>query len=336
MTSNNQAMIKSITTCVLMALAIGLLSCDEALRIDAPGNLVPKTVMEDATLPSIQVNGSHFHAETFGHPDSAMVIFLHGGPGADYRNGLPVKALADDGYFVVFYDQRGSGLSERHDKHSYSVDLMIDDLRAVIDYYKTAPDQQVFLIGHSWGGMMACAFVNQYPSEIAGVVFAEPGGFTSKILFAYGDQTRTPSMTSELLNDVVYLDQFLTGGENSHEVLDYKLNVISSTVFEKGNEEGIEGPSPFWRNGAVMLDALRIIAEEDGFDFTTNLDKYLPTVLFVYGENNKAYGLRGATEEASFFPSSSLAEIPDTGHEMFYFAWDNVHPVILQYLNSLK
>lgn len=67
-----------------------------------PGNLVPKTVDEDPNLPQINVNGTLLHAETYGNNDSAMVIFLHGGPGADYRNGLNAKGLANEGYFVVF------------------------------------------------------------------------------------------------------------------------------------------------------------------------------------------------------------------------------------------
>ena len=92
-----------------------------------PGNLVPKTVDEDPNLPQINVNGTLLHAETYGNNDSAMVIFLHGGPGADYRNGLNAKGLANEGYFVVFYDQRGTGLSERHNKSIFSIQIYLDD-----------------------------------------------------------------------------------------------------------------------------------------------------------------------------------------------------------------
>ena len=136
-----------------LLLVISQFSCTE-IDPNEPGALVPKTVDQDATLPSISVNGTMLHSETFGNPNNSMVVFLHGGPGADYRNGLNVKQLADNGYFVVFYDQRGAGLSKRHDKNSYSLQLILDDLNAVIEHYKTAPNQKVFLFGHSWGGML--------------------------------------------------------------------------------------------------------------------------------------------------------------------------------------
>jgi len=67
-----------------------------------PGNLVPKTVTEDLTLPAIEINGAHLHAQAFGDPRAPTVMVLHGGPGSDYRNLLSLQALADDGYRVVF------------------------------------------------------------------------------------------------------------------------------------------------------------------------------------------------------------------------------------------
>jgi proline iminopeptidase len=312
------------------------LSCEKELDIHEPGNLVPKTVMEDPSLPSITVNGTTLHAETFGNPDSSLVIFLHGGPGADYQNGLNVRQLADDGYYVVFYDQRGTGLSQRHDKNTYSIQLYLDDLTAVIGHYRTSPNQRVFLFGHSWGAMLTAAYINAYPDRIDGAIFAEAGGFNKQLLDEYGEVSRKLNLFSEITNDVLFYDQFLTGRENEHEILDYKLAIASSFSYAEGNDEGIEGPSPFWRNGATVLQAFMDIAENEGFDFTTNLNQYQTKVLFLYGENNKSYGLRFAEKEAAFFPKSEIIQIEDTGHKMIYFKWNSVYPVVLDYLNSLN
>lgn len=313
-----------------------LISCEKELDINDPGNLVPKTVVEDPSLPSVSVNGTTLHAETFGNPSNPMLVFLHGGPGGDYRNALIVKELANDGYFVVFYDQRGSGLSQRHNKNSYSIQLMFDDLTAVISHYRTSPDQKVFLFGHSWGGMLAAGYINQFPSQIDGVIFAEPAGITKKLFDEYGEASRRIEVFQEHVSDVVFIDQFITGGENDHNILDYKLNVASSFTYASGNIEGIEGASPLWRNGAVVLKALADIAEEDGFDFTTTLSQFHAKVLFLYSENNKAYGLDFAQSEAVFFSNTEIREIENTGHEMIYFHWTQVYPIVLNYLNELN
>ncbi len=310
-------------------------ACEEELYINEPGNLVPKTVIEDPALPSIAVNGTTLHSETFGNPEDAMVVFLHGGPGADYQNGINVKQLAENGYYVIFYDQRGSGLSQRHDKSSYSIQLYLDDLSAVIQHYRTSAMQKVFLFGHSWGAMVAAAYINTYPDMIDGAIFAEAGGFNKQLLDEYGASSRKLNLFSETTNDVLYFDQFLTGKENEHAILDYKMSLASSFSYAEGNDEGIEGPSPFWRNGAMVLEAFVDISENEGFDFTTNLDQYSNKVLFIYGEHNKSYGLKFAQKEAAFFPNTEIAQINDTGHEMIYFKWESVHPIVLNYLNSL-
>lgn len=313
-----------------------LLGCEEEKQIDQPGNLVPKTVDQDISLPSISVNGTQLHAEVFGDPNNPMLVFLHGGPGSDYRSSLNIKQLADDGYYVVFYDQRGSGLSKRHDQNSYFVQLVLDDLTDVIDYYRTSNSQKVFLFGHSWGAMVAAAYVNSYPNRISGVILAEPGGLNKKLLDEYGESSRKLELFSETTSNLFYLDQFLTGKENEHEILDYKMGIATSFSYAKGNDEGIEGPSPFWRMGTAVLNGFIDISENDGFDFTTHLDLYETKVLFLYGEMNKSYGLKFAQKEAAFFPSSEIAEVKGTGHEMIYFKWENVHPLVLNYLNSLK
>lgn len=312
------------------------LGCENEIDINEPGNLVPKTVDQDPTLPSISVNGTQLHSETFGNPNNPMVVFLHGGPGSDYRNGLNVKQLSDSGYFVVFYDQRGSGLSKRHDKNTYSIQLILDDLTQVINYYRSSDTQKVFLFGHSWGAMLATAYINKYPNSISGVILAEPGGLTKDLLNEYGEMSRKIELFSEATSNLLYVDQFLTGKENQHEILDYKFGISTSFSYTKGNKEGIPGPSPFWRIGTAVLESLTDIAENDGFDFTTNLDQYQTQVLFLYSELNQSYGLNFAQKEAAFFPSARIAEVKETGHEMIYFKWDNVSPIVLNYLNSLK
>lgn len=320
-----------------IAISISLFfGCETENDINSPGNLVPKTVDQDSSLPSIFVNGTQLHAETFGNPNNPMLVFLHGGPGSDYRNGLNVQQLANDGYYVVFYDQRGSGLSKRHDKNTYSIQLVLDDLTEVIKYYRTVPTQKVFLFGHSWGAMLATAYINEYPTLIDGVILAEPGGLNKKLLDDYGEMSRKIELFAEATSNLLYVDQFLTGKENQHEILDYKFGISTDFSYAKGNKEGIPGPSPFWRIGTTVLESFTDIAENDGFDFTTNLDQYKTKVLFLYGELNQSYGLSFAQKEAAYFPSSEIAEIKDTGHEMIYFKWENVHPVVLNYLNALK
>lgn len=322
---------------LLFAIITGLvfIRCT-SLDITEPGNLVPKTVDQDPSLPSIPVNNTLLHAETFGDPADPMIVILHGGPGSDYRSLLNCKAFAEDGYFVVFYDQRGTGLSEREGKDVYTLQLMLDDLTAVIAHYRSSPEQKVFLLGHSWGAMLATLYINMYPEKIAGAILAEPGGFNWQDAKDYISRTRELDFFNEDTNDFLYSDQFITGKEYEHDKLDYKFALQSAPENAPGNVLGNAGQYPFWRRGAIMAKALFDIADRDGFDWTQNLHNYHTKVLFIYSELNRAYGLAHAQNVSAAYPNVQLEETKGAGHEMIHFGWSHFYPVALTYLNELK
>ncbi len=92
------------------------------------------------------------------------------------------RALADAGYRVVTWDQRGHGRSARGDVSSYVIDRLGQDLDAVLRAH--APEGDLVLVGHSMGGMTVIALGEQYPEllrdRVTGVAFVgtSPGGLT--------------------------------------------------------------------------------------------------------------------------------------------------------------
>ncbi|MCK6649927.1 MAG: alpha/beta fold hydrolase [Bacteroidia bacterium] len=327
---------KILVACGLLLSAF-ISGCKKERIYNEPGNLVPKTVDQDATLPSIVVNGTKLHSEAFGHPDSSIVIIIHGGPGSDYRSLLNFKEFAHYGYRVVFYDQGGSGLSQRFPKSHYSdLQLVFDELSGVIAYYKTSAQQRVFLIGHSWGGILATAYINQYPTTISGVIVGEPGGFIWQDILDYVSRSRTVQITTELSNDNTYIDQFLSGKEDEHQILDYKYAIQSAADGNKDNPTGNEGSLLCWRFGSINSVALFELGERIKPNWTTNLNQFNTRVLFIYSQNNKAYGLDWAKHVSSAFLNVELFESVSAGHDMFSFqtGWNNTFPKMLDYLNS--
>ena len=182
---------------MLAVTALLFFSCEKERLINEPGNLVPRTVDQDQSLPSITVNGVMLHSEAFGNPDGTMIVCIHGGPGGDYRYMLNLKDLADYGYRVVFYDQIGSGLSQRFPKRSYTelgsgiLDMIYDELSGVIAHYRTSPNQKVFLMGHSWGAILATAYAGKHPNAVQGLAIAEPGGLKWDDVVEFVKKTRS-------------------------------------------------------------------------------------------------------------------------------------------------
>jgi proline iminopeptidase len=301
---------------IFAALALGAGCLDPG----EPGNLVPRTVTEDPTLPQIQVNGTHLHAEVFGPQTAPTVMVLHGGPGSDYRNLLPLKALADEGYRVVFWDQRGAGLSERHDGNTYTMAGYLEDLRQVVDM-TTTPGQPFVFIGHSWGAMYATWFINEhgdYGGRLKGAILSEPGAFTKAQLDAFLKRLMgSIQLTGEQFNDALWSEQFMSADDQARADYVFTMLAMRGAPAERHDPAN---PTPLWRSGAVVNKALLHLADQYGFDFTTHLEAFGHKVLFLRGELNTAATLEHQKELASSYADAEIVTIPGVGHEMIWEA----------------
>jgi proline iminopeptidase len=325
---------------LLAVTALLFFSCEKERFINEPGNLVPRTVDQDQSLPSITVNDVMLHSEAFGNPDSTMVVCLHGGPGGDYRYMLNLKDLADYGYRVVFYDQIGSGLSQRFPKRIYTelgsgaLDVIYDELSGVIAHYRTSPTQKVFLMGHSWGAMLATGYTGKHPNAVQGLAIAEPGGLKWDDVVEFVKKTRSFSIWGELSNDATYMDQFITGKENQNEILDYKMAMLASK-----NDITADYDCPIWRPGAVMNSALFEMAQKGKPDFAEGISNFNIPVLFFYSENDKGYPDAWANKISAVYNQVELWKVPGTGHNGIVSdkkAWkETTLPKLLSYFNSL-
>ena len=304
----------------MLVLGAVLATACETLAPGEPGNLVPKTVAEDPTIPAIEMNGSRFHVETRGDPSNPVIIMLHGGPGLDYRgmqrladrhNGY---SLADD-YFLVFWDQRGSGLSKRHDRGQVSTALFVSDLDSLIERY--SPGRPAFLVGHSWGGMYATLFINQRPSRVAGAVLMETGPLTGALMEERLKDIAPMQIGSERINDVVWHSQFLT--PDDHARMDYGFAIGSKNSQPKYHVSQVD-PAPTWRLGAGVSQWITEDVQNDkgvfDYDFTTNLTAFTTPVLFIAGELSEVVGPTLQQRQMLRYPSATLQVIAGVGHEL--------------------
>lgn len=132
---------------------------------------VPQTIAFNDALPYTQINGYRFHTEVYGEPESTPVLVVHGGPGQGFQYMKALQSLSGT-YRVVFYDQRGAGLSPRVDTEQLTLQQNLDDLHTLVQHFSGG--KKVKLIGHSWGGLLVVGYLSKHPEEVSQAVVIEP------------------------------------------------------------------------------------------------------------------------------------------------------------------
>jgi proline iminopeptidase len=292
--------------------------------------VVPATTTDDPYLPSRSIAGYRYHFEVFGLPTRPVVIVLHGGPGADYRYLLPLKPLSDE-YQVVFYDQRGSGLSQRVPDESLSFDQFVADLHSIVNV--VSPHEPVRLIGHSFGAMLAAAYLERHPENVSHAVLAEPAFLTAERGNAWftAIQHGQPPLSSALVFGVwrALMQSLYIYGPDADARRDFLAGAVMDLDVPEHPLAGYycgrdvrSAYLPDWRMGTRAAQAVASKAMDGDGKFvvdlvTVNVKRFPHKVLLVASSCNTVMGVAAQRLNLDLFSHAELAIIDDAGHTMF-------------------
>ena len=108
--------------------------------------------------------GMIIRSRDFSNP---VLLFVHGGPGMpEYFLAEDFSKALEDIFTVVYWDQRGAGLSfcSHIDKSTLTAAQYIDDLIEVTNYLrKRFGQEKIYLMAHSWGTYFGIQAVQKAP-----------------------------------------------------------------------------------------------------------------------------------------------------------------------------
>lgn len=302
---------------VVLAVVLGL---GATMRGDLS---VPALVTQDSDLPAAEIGGYRLHLRLEeGPPGAGTVIVLHGGPGGDFRS-LTALARLSDTRSVVFYDQRGAGLSERVPASVLTLDGHLEELAAVIDH--VAPGKEVSLIGHSWGAMLALAYLGRDPARIASVVLIEPGYLDADGRRRWQEESRRfmsgPAWWATAVANGVRAAR--VSGPDAQAGEDFLVGRMVRTFADHPLNPyhcGRGYDAPAWRFGAASNDAWNA-AEPDEVDrIGRGAERWDGAVLLMAGACDDWLGPPLQRRHLARFANARLAVIPEAGHDV---VWDN-------------
>lgn len=298
--------------------------------------VVARTASQDTSIPRVEIGGAVFHAETFGDPDRQAVIVIHGGPGWDYKSLLSLKALSDE-YYVVFYDQRSTGLSPRVSPDGISLESSIVDLASIVDHFGRG--RKVDLVGHSWGAMLASAYIGRHPEKVRRAVLAEPGFLTTEMMEEAGVRFGPRWEAGFLYRAGKAWFESLHVKGDADAASDYFLGQIAPYANPEYYCDGVvpDEAADHWRVGSgAMQSIMRSAVDQQGrisINLIVGVERFKDPVLFLASECNKLIGMDHQVKQARFFQDAELVLIKGSGHSIFAERPEDAMRAVRDYLN---
>lgn len=314
---------------IIIVCTILLMDCGS---ITEPGSLVPATVDQNPDLPQMEIRVMGYtreiHYLTFGNPGNPVLFILHGSL-SDMKAYIPLGEVFSDKYYVIMWDQRGNGLSERVSEKELSYSAMVEEINYMKEYF--SPAAPVTLFGHSWSAVFAALYVGAHPLSVKQAILMEPFGLKDEFM----DHVEVPiNLLSKGYLDMYYSTQYLTA--RSHEILDYEMfGVLKSAVRDYFCDKNNLPPWPVWRPGGYAL----IVWEKNilngttyKYDFTTGLENFNSSILLV-GSSCSPIGYDfQKTYNATVFKSAEVLKIPKSGHRILTEQFDVLVAGLKNYL----
>ncbi len=139
-------------------------------------------------MPEVALNGARLYYDV--HGSGPPLIAIHGGLGFDHSSMVGPLEPFEDLNTIVYYDQRGNGLSERVDLETITIAQLAADVDALREHLGF---ERVGLAGHSYGSFVALEHATTHPQRVSHLMLlgASPGAFepTADELAERGDRS---------------------------------------------------------------------------------------------------------------------------------------------------
>jgi pimeloyl-ACP methyl ester carboxylesterase len=245
--------------------------------------------------------------ETPLHPDSIATSYVHQGKGntpivclhgfdsslLEFRRLLPLLAPEREVWAI---DLWGFGFTERRLDYHYSPASIATHL---YQFWQTAIDRPMILVGASMGGAVALEFALNHPQLVEQLILIDSVGCSNP-----------PRLAKYLFPPLTTLaTKFLSTPKVRHNI---SLKAYHDSKFATADADlcaSLHLEMPYWS------EALIGFTKSGGYG---GLVKSLPKIhtpsLIIWGDFDRILGTKPARQFAKYLPKSELKWIPNAGH----------------------
>lgn len=260
---------------------------------------------------------AYMDVEPEGKANGRTVVLLHGKNFCAATWQKTIAVLAQNGYRVIAPDQIGFCSSSKPQGYQFSFAQLAHNTQALLQSLSV---DQVTVIGHSMGGMLAARFALNYPNRVEQLVLVNPIGLedwqAEGVPYASIDQLYQGELKTDFDKIKTYQQKFYYNGNWKPEY-DRWVNMLAGMYAGEGKE------AVAWNQAQTseMLFTQPVIHEFEKIS--------MPTLLLIGGKDRTAPGASRAPEEvaqrlgnypelgrkaAALIPKATLVPFPELGH----------------------
>lgn len=152
----------------------------------------------------IPVEGGKYKVWTkrVGNNPTIKVLLLHGGPACTHEYWESVESFfPQEGIEFYYYDQLGSAYSDQPtDTSLWNLPRFVEEVETVRQALGLNQDN-FFLIGHSWGGILAAQYALKYQQHLKGLVISNMM-MSCPEYGKYADEVLAKQMDPKILSEI--------------------------------------------------------------------------------------------------------------------------------------
>ena len=286
----------------------------------------------------VVVNGSRLWVVTVGKGDPLFII--PGGPGGNHLGYRCFDSLAAHN-MIVYFDGFGRGKSDTaHDVKEYSLDRDIEDLEGL---RKVLGVDQINVLGHSYGGLVAQGYALRYPQWVKHLVLANT--FHSFIMWQENDdnsnheiKTNYPEVWDSLMK---IREMGAVSSDPAHQQLYGRVPYGFLYAYNPNNfRQRMQFPYPNPFNSKLYYqmvgkDGDFIVGSDIGnFDFRGELKNLKMPVLIYGGRYDRVAVPEMMVKFREYCPQARFVMFEYSGHNPQVEEPGKLFPLLQEFLNS--
>ncbi|MGW8316220.1 MAG: alpha/beta fold hydrolase [Bacteroidales bacterium] len=264
---------------------------------------------------------------TFGQEEHEACLLMNGaGANSSFWSERLCSGLSQKGLFVITYDHRDFGYSDKVDFETHPFDVMdlANDAVTILDSLEIT---HAHIVGHSMGGFIAQLLAIHHPERVR--TFTSVSSSTNSPLIP-----PPPARTWKIFMDNHPAGHFEKDLKGFLPVWEY-LNGTAS--FDK--ELAVDYTRKLYERQEIRgaLGESHVKAQASLTDRTELLQGVKVPALIIHGEEDYLVDVYGGIQTASSLLNSRLVVVPEMGHMLFnQEIKNNVEDHIIEFIMSQK